>query len=304
MHNYEEKEDYIILNKCRDKNIHRDKKDFASEVNEFKNIIKSNKLEQWKYVGGYEGKSLNMFRKMFDFDPPKISVCLCGKEVDQHTAKLYLNNKLFIIVCLCDSHILVEDYMTFNKPKCLKCFSSFRGIKNYFCSSCRKEEKKNNRSLNKLKRRVDSIYKRLNLFETSINNKEKYFEYRNRISSLSKNINKELVSFYISSLKIEQFEKKLDKILKKLEDENIKVCQICESIMNQNKICCSFCREIGEKGNVEIISFGKYKNKTFKYVYNNDEEYCNWVLNQSFSHLCSTGFNQFVIYIKIRNLIE
>jgi hypothetical protein len=50
-----------------------------------------------------------------------------------------------------------------------------------------------------------------------------------------------------------------------------------------------------------MISFGKYKNKSYNYVLQNDIKYCNWILTQSTSH---KGMNEFINFLKInKNII-
>jgi len=50
-----------------------------------------------------------------------------------------------------------------------------------------------------------------------------------------------------------------------------------------------------------MISFGKYKNKSYNYVLQNDIKYCNWILTQSTSH---KGMNKFINFLKInKNII-
>jgi hypothetical protein len=44
-----------------------------------------------------------------------------------------------------------------------------------------------------------------------------------------------------------------------------------------------------------MITFGKYKNKTFEYVLKNDLSYCNWCLKQSSS---SKHMNEFIFFLK------
>jgi len=48
-----------------------------------------------------------------------------------------------------------------------------------------------------------------------------------------------------------------------------------------------------------MINFGKYKNKTYDYVYKNDIKYCNWILTQRTTH---TGMNNFINFLKLNNI--
>ena len=51
-----------------------------------------------------------------------------------------------------------------------------------------------------------------------------------------------------------------------------------------------------------VLTVGKHKNDTFEYVYENDESYCNWILDQV--EFDNESLNAFYNYILLRSYYE
>lgn len=51
-----------------------------------------------------------------------------------------------------------------------------------------------------------------------------------------------------------------------------------------------------------VLTVGKHKNDTFAYVYENDESYCNWILDQV--EFDNESLNAFYNYILLRSYYE
>lgn len=64
-------------------------------------------------------------------------------------------------------------------------------------------------------------------------------------------------------------------------------------LINDNK-------NINNKLSNNIIKFGKYKNKTFEYVYNMDKMYCYHLAYWKDNRLNNTNINNFINFIKLR----
>lgn len=79
-----------------------------------------------------------------------------------------------------------------------------------------------------------------------------------------------------------------DKIL-----EQVKKLSLIEYESSNNRINCFDC---------EILKFGKYKNKSFNWVYENDIKYCLWcktIFNKDINK--NSQFSKFVEYINLKN---
>lgn len=92
-------------------------------------------------------------------------------------------------------------------------------------------------------------------------------------------------------------------------DRSLKIkneCPICRCNNDEN-IMLEYIKDISlkeyeNKYNKEIINFGKYKNKSFFWVYENDKKYCFWC-EKTFDDKINKNkqFKDLVYYIKQKN---
>ena len=68
-----------------------------------------------------------------------------------------------------------------------------------------------------------------------------------------------------------------------------KKCKSCKKRHENKDVLCDVCGD-------GIIMFGKYKDYTFKYVINTENDYCEWILQHSCAP--SIHFQNFYNYLK------
>lgn len=83
-------------------------------------------------------------------------------------------------------------------------------------------------------------------------------------------------------------------------------CPICKCSNNENNMLRYIkdvsLKEYENKYNTEIINFGKHKNKSFIWVYENDKNYCLWCVNSFDNNINrNKNFKDFVYYINQKN---
>ncbi len=229
-----------------------------------------NPLQEWKYVGGNSGRHARWYQNLYPdcSCPPSKNVCICSHPIVENCYIQNSHTDLILIVGNC----CIKRFLPLENQgrSCPKCQEPHRNRNDPWCDNCRGGILTVGHHKGRSYRWILERKPNYGRFIFTISARGELAKLSNwlRANGLTAEKKTSRTTRRVGGKKVNN---------KKVNNKKVNIRRISPLPMKtQNSFRNDQMKRIRE-GNNQKLQFGKYKQRTYKWVIDNDPKYCEWV---------------------------